>query len=340
MAPLTSSGIKTICSLSAILLVVVSILGVLDLQKRPWSGLVTDDSGRVTEVAPDSPAQAAGFMIGDSVTMNSGIATDNFAALLQLPRAAVGEVRKYSLARNSQVIESSITFAGLPFRDTILALSLQALGLAFIAIGLWALFRVTNTGTTLLALICLSAAVDLILHPYIPSYTLRLVYMSALNIIVFSGYAFLYHFVIAITRPHDKATSGRRLLQVYWPLAILAILLLLLVVFQPNRSSALFAVAGIVYTAFFVAYLGMIFGTLIYRCVKAAPAERDANNLRLVLFGLVVGLAPGVIAGVFGLVAPTVRLPGSEFYILASIAIPISLARAATRPTMATVQAA
>ncbi len=315
----------------AVVVAAVEILSALDLRNRPYTGFAADDNSVITSVAPDSPAEKAGIQPGDRMTMNSGIEAKNFKELLRLPRANVGETRRYVFERDGKPMNVDLTFEKLPPKEIAVSFSFAALGVCFLGLGLWAYFKVGNTFAALLALVCFSAAIDFVSHPYISSYDIRLIYMSILNIIVFFGYAFLFHLLVVFPKPKKIVSKKYGTIVIYGPAILMTVVLLSLAIIQPERSSWLFVSATLLYALFFVSYLGMTVVALIRSYAKATGEERSAYGLKFILFGAIVGLAPSIISGIVRLLSPTLVLPGADFYIFPAVLIPLSLALAITR---------
>ena len=65
--------------------------------------------------------------------------------------------------------------------------------------------------------------------------------------------------------------------------------------------------------------------------MKATPAERLRDGLHTVLVGILLGVLPISLEGLFGLLAPSLVLPGSDFYHLTIVLIPVALVSAILR---------
>ena len=80
--------------------------------------------------------------------------------------------------------------------------------------------------------------------------------------------------------------------------------------------------------AFILGYFGLSLAAFIHSYVKASPQERRAQGLTYVLAGVLVGFVPVLFTVLMGLIAPQVVIPGSNFFFLTIVFIPISLALA------------
>ncbi len=86
---------------------------------------------------------------------------------------------------------------------------------------------------------------------------------------------------------------------------------------------------------FIAGYFGLALISIIRNFSRATPDERTADGLGLMLLGTLIGLLPVTISSIVGLVAPTVVLPGSQYYFLTLILIPITFAAAAIKSAQA-----
>ena len=65
--------------------------------------------------------------------------------------------------------------------------------------------------------------------------------------------------------------------------------------------------------------------------VKATPVERAHYGLHIELAEILLGILPITLEVLFGLLVPTLVLPGSDFYYLTVVFIPIALVTAIVR---------
>jgi hypothetical protein len=70
---------------------------------------------------------------------------------------------------------------------------------------------------------------------------------------------------------------------------------------------------------------------LLHSYVRASSRDRERWGLNLMLAGVLVGLGPVTIAALVGIVAPRAMLPGSDFYSLTLVLVPVTLALAVMR---------
>ena len=100
---------------------------------------------------------------------------------------------------------------------------------------------------------------------------------------------------------------------------------------KSSVPSPIFWIVNVLVGLFVVGYFGLSVVALIHSFAKASPPERERNGLNLLLAGVIVGLAPVTIASLVGVFAPSVVLPGSDFYSLTLVLVPLTLAAAIMR---------
>ena len=123
------------------------------------------------------------------------------------------------------------------------------------------------------------------------------------------------------------------------PALLVALFVLFIFIFQPTATSAFNILARSLFGLFIVVYFGLALTAMIHSYVKASAQERSKYGLNLMLIGVLIGLLPITIAVLMVVLAPTVVLPGSDFYFLTFILIPITLALATMKKEAAPAQA-
>lgn len=312
----------------AVIIVLWAILGMFDLKNVPYSGYYTDGDNTVIRIYPDGPAEHAGFMKGDRMISNGGIDVKDTRALTRRPRAEIGEIRTYVFERNGETVSIDLTFTGMPAKQVGIRLAVAVIGFCFLLFGLLAYFRVKNKSTTLFALVGLCFGFTFITSPYISSYMLRMILQSIGTTAVILGLAFLLHFMM--TFPKDKAMLKKKNVTIvlYGPAVLMILYALLLVIFQPEATSALNTISRILFNVLVAGYFLLAAVAMVHSFVKATPKERTAHGLKFMLFGTIIGLAPLVITLVIYIFLPQIVLPGEDYYLLTFVLIPISFALA------------
>ena len=82
---ISTSQYKTGLMVFAVLVIIWTILGVMDINKATQVGYNTDGNNTITQVYDGGPAKAAGLQVGDYTVSIDGISTEDAAAFSKLP---------------------------------------------------------------------------------------------------------------------------------------------------------------------------------------------------------------------------------------------------------------
>ncbi|NIN72077.1 MAG: PDZ domain-containing protein [Gemmatimonadetes bacterium] len=318
------------------------VVGLFDMGNIPYSGYLTGPDNTVIEVDEGSPADAAGLRVGDRVTSINGVSVEDTPALNRMPRAQIGETRTLVVEEAAETTlaageegpatrEVGITFAAQPGKYVALTWAGFIIGLCFLGFGLLAYVKAPSRSALLLAItgLCLGGA--FLGGPYIASYALRTIIGTFFLMLVLLGFATLLHCLMEF--PMAKAMLGKAHITkvLYAPAVLMALFFLWLIIFEPRGTSTLNSVATVLVGIFIVGYFGLALVALIHSFVKATPDERSKYGLNLMLAGVLIGLLPVTISALVTTFAPSVILPGSDFFFLTMVLIPITMALAVMR---------
>lgn len=300
---------------------VVAALGLIDMKNVSFSGLVTPDFTTVTQVSPGSPAERAGFEVGDRILSRGGVASDDLNGLLRQPRAAIGETRRFVVERGGlgAPLELEVTFAGQTVRNKALRVGALLIGLAFLLCGVGSYLRTPEAGSRTLAVLGICAMTGFAAWPYVPHATTRLA-LAVLPTLAFAMMpALLLHFLLRFPRPRPITRLVYGLLYVPVAVASLGAAVTLLI------EARLLPVARVVLAGVIVIQLLFAIGVLIRACVRAGRDGRAAYGLNVLLVGFLAGLLPALVAGFIP------ALPGGQFYFLTTVLLPLALVYAVRR---------
>jgi hypothetical protein len=213
------------------------------------------------------------------------------------------------------------------------------IGLCFIVFGLMPYMRVPTRSATLLALVGLCLGMAFFGGPYLPSYALRTIAYALAEFLVILGCVFLLHYMMEFPKPKAMLAKRHTLKAIYVPAILIALFVLSIFIFQPTATSAFNIIARSLFGLYVVAYFGLALAAMIHSYAKASAQERSNYGLNLMLIGVLVGLLPITIAVLIVVFAPTVVLPGADFYFLTFLLIPITLALATIRKEAAPAEA-
>ncbi len=320
--------------------VVWGIVGLFDMANVPYDGYLTDPTNTVIRVDAGSPADAAGLAVGDRIASINGVSVEDTPALTRMPRAAIGETRTLVVEQTAALAageaapatrDVAITYAAQPGRDVALTWAGFIIGLCFVGFGLLAYTRAPSQASLLLALTGLCLGLAFLGGPYIASYALRTIVQAVVLMLIVLGFATLLHCVAEFPQPKAILQRPHMTKVLYAPAALIALLFLWLIIFEPRGTSTLNNVVNVLVGIFVVGYFSLSVVALIHSFVKATPEERASYGLNLLLAGVIIGLAPVTIASLIQIFAPSVVPPGVDFYFLTMVLIPISLALAVMR---------
>jgi hypothetical protein len=320
---------KTAFFIIAAIILLLEIPGALDIRNVPSNGLWWNRNNKVVKVFPNSPAQDAGFMVGDSVISSGGIDLTDSKALARRTRANIGETRTYVVQRSGDIVPLDLTFSGLSAKQIVLSFSGTIIGFCFLIFGLWPYLKIQNKKNTLLALLGIAVALAFMDYPYFTLHTLRKIFYSLLNIPVTFSLAFALHFMLAFPKEKPILEKKYILFAIYGPATFETLYILFLIILQPESTSALRTLSSIIFGLFFVGYIVLAVIAMAHSYIKASSVERKAQSLNFLLLGLIIGVCPLVVINIIYIFAPEFVFPGGEFYFLTLIIIPFALARAA-----------
>jgi hypothetical protein len=318
-----------------VLFVIWGILGLMDYPNVPYSGY-TAQNNTVVRVYPGSPAQQAGLRVGDRIVSVDGIRADDVRAREERGRAAIGSTRTFVVAPAGDAAGAAaasrtlnITFTALPARNVALRYLNFVIGLCFVLCLVGASRRVAGQTGNLLALVGLCLGFLIFDAPYFASSSLRRAAASSELVIGVFGIACLLHLMLQIPRRSVFLDRAHALKAVYGPAAAVAGLVAYAAVFRP--PAAISTAVGMLLAVFAVAYLTLTAIALLRSFLKASPEERSESGLNSLLAGILIGVAPLILALLIAPFAPAVTLPGIDFYGLTLILIPIALSAAAKK---------
>ena len=325
------SSNKTLIIILCALVALWSVLTMIDIAKRAQAGYYTDGNNTITRVFEGSPAAAAGLQVGDFITRINGISTENHAELLEMGRAEIGETRVFTFDRDGETLDLSVTFGKLTERDRMLSYAAVLIGLCYLGFCVTAFLGRQNRATQVLAVMGLGIGLAFLGGPYFASAGFRSIANTLRNAMVLAGIAALLHFLLVFPRPRAfiERPNGFKLL--YTPVVIFWLLISYRNLFTPAASSALNTFTNLFAGLLIGGYCLLAIITLLRAWIGTDSEARASSGLGVMLWGTVIGLAPVGLANIIGAVSPQTVLPGSDFYFMTLILIPLSWSMAARK---------
>jgi len=201
------------------------------------------------------------------------------------------------------------------------------LALAFLVCGVLALLLAPSRPGLLFGLAGVWLGVLLGPTPYFAAPGLRSLVLAVQFLVGLPAFACLLHFTLIFPEPGRILERKWVVPAIYSP-AILLALASVIQIAQGGQAAPSIQLLSALASA---VYLLLSIVALVRRYAISTPEVRAACGLRLLVWGMVLGFGPVAIEGVALLVAPGVVLPGSDYYFLAMVLIPLSFAAALLR---------
>ncbi|MFH0916881.1 MAG: PDZ domain-containing protein [bacterium] len=313
----------------AALLVAWGLFGLLDLRNIPWGGFDHFHSV-VVEVNEGGPADRAGLRVGDRLLSLGGISLGD-RDWPRRPQPEIGDTRLLVVERTDEssgvttTENIEVTYSQEPTTASALSSVNWVIGLAFLLCGMLVYLKAPGTPSLLFSIAGLCFGGFLLPRPLIGSFDLRVLAGSIFFVALCIGCACFLHLLLIFPkrkRVMEKKKAGQL---IYLPLAALALVGIIHSVWGP-LGGAVRTIGAVLVAIVLLGYLVLSMVALIHSYVKAAPHERAEEGLNTLLAGVLLGLLPitsMAVSGIFFSIGP---LPGSRFYFLPLVLIPISFA--------------
>jgi membrane-associated protease RseP (regulator of RpoE activity) len=328
MSGLLTTLSRVIILAVALLLLVWALFGMLDLPNRPFDGCHYTSGFVVTDVEKGEPADQAGLRVGDRILSMGGIPTADRSAVRRQPRAEIGERRAFVVQRTSESSGATTTrtievsYSGEPAGHLIGVIGGGFVGLVFLVCGTLVYVKAPSLPSLLFGIVGLGLGSVLLPEPYLHSYGLR-VLTEALGLGAISvAFACLLHLLMVFPKAKRVVERKGIVHLIYLPAVLLAIVGTVSVTVQPAgvvETAILFLLLILLLPYFVLPILAMV-----HSYAKATREERAAQGLYYLLWGILIGLGPLAVELIAKLVAPEISLPGSDYYFLALVLIPVS----------------
>jgi len=316
------------------------VMGAVDVRNLTHTGYVTNGSNTIIRVTEGSPADVAGLTSGDVIRSIDGISVTDTRAIGRRPRPTAGEVRSFEVERDGQTVSLELRYAAPTTNERFTAYGGILIGICFLVFGVWAYLTAPGRATALLAVLGLTFAPALTLGPYLASAALRAAVAAISFAAILVGLAVLLHFLLVFPRAKQLLQRRSVTWAIYGPAAVLALVAVWATALQPAAISESNAFFRLLFGLFEAGYFVISLTALIHSYVVASSQDRAAQGLYLMLVGTVAALGPLLLLVVVALLAPQVLLPGSQYFFLTLVFIPVTFALAAVRVGRAAVAVA
>ena len=335
---------RTVFLIAAAVFVILGTFNLLDQGNNPYDGYVTDGNNTVIRIDAGGPAERAGLKVGDRIRSIDGIPVEDRHVLVQQGRPRIGQATTLVVERRERgaadaipsVHSLSFDHAAPPGNYAARSFAAYLIGLCFVICGLVACFKAPNRSGMLFTLTGLCLGASFLGTPYFSSNAVRTIVRAIISLIVVFGFAFLFHLMLEFPKRKASLCKRHALKLLYAPALLVALFLLFMVVVQPQATSGLNQLSNLLIGLFIVAYFGGAAMAILHSYAKATSHERARYGLHIELAGILLGVLPVTLAMVIRILVPRLVLPGSDFYYLTVIFIPIALMTAMLRQVRTT----
>jgi sigma-B regulation protein RsbU (phosphoserine phosphatase) len=288
----------------------------------------------VAQVSPGSPAAAAGVRTGDQILSVNGIpASETIECRLALRAARTGDTLSLELAddegsRRAVVIEA----AAPPWQEIAWRFTFAAAGLCALALGFLLAFQGPEKLTLVFFGICFCISFFLREPPDIRSASVRMLHETLYNLLQVLLPALFVHFFILF--PVRAESPRRRWLErlLYLPAVLITLFLQIPALLGDRAGDTLqHASLNLAVTTLYFIISGALAVSLFIRSFLQLRGRRERAQLRVALWGTILGLLPLVVAFILVNLFPHAELPGLRYSVLALLLIPASFAYGAFR---------
>ncbi len=298
--------------------IVWGVLGLMDSKNYTYSGYQTDGNNTIVQIEDASPAAVAGLQIGDVIKSTGGIPVTDTKAQMARNRAEIGESREFIVDRNGEEVATSITYAELSSRDSMLNNLAFVMGILFIVMGIFTHYRKKTALSFTFAIFMLCFGFIFFNGPYIePGFSERIISAVSITIVLFS-FAALANYML-----YYPPKSNYNVRWLYAPAILTALFFWGLELTLPDSTSTLNLVIRMVIGGVIIFYFALALYTLIRKYIKASAEERKVSGLNLMLIGALIGLLPILVYFTINTISPGTILPGNDYVFLTFIAIPV-----------------
>ena len=329
------SRIRIVAVIGAAALVLLELFLAFRIPDQPYVGVILNNLA-VARVTPTSPGEIAGLRKGDRVTSLNGAPCVTAKDVSDcLSEARPGDTVAYGIRREGRDLTVPVTLANLPPPEIVRKILLVGVGMSFIAIGLLVYFKRNDKvalvfyllslafGLVLTNIVTVGAGSASPLHRYVLGDLLMLI-LPAL---------FLHFFLIFPEKRGILRRYGHLESAIYLPAAVMFAASVYFNVMIFSRGKV-FGNAITVFrnttAAYFIAFvvLGLVAFIYAYRHVST---ESTRSNLKLVVWGTLIGTLPLVFVQVVVSIRPEIEIPGEKLAFLPLILVPVAFGHAIVR---------
>jgi hypothetical protein len=302
--------------------------GAWNIVQTPILGVMFCPGYEVCRIYPASPAEAAGFHLGDKIRKVEGRPVEE-AGPIGRGKSEAGDVRIYQLDRAGELIEVAVTLSPPSARSIYLRLGPSLIGLVFLCSGLYVFLRRPAHTSGVFYAFCLAVCWLLAGPPHLTGSFTRFLAGFMEIMAGFASASLLFYLFLIFPRPKRIIRAHPKLIRLLFVVstfaaAILALELALTFVMDltvPERVLVfLNYLAGSLITGYFIlAAISFLHG---YFTAYSAATKRF---MRIILLGFLLGMAPVAVYSVLFAINPHLERPLEEHVFLFASLVPLGL---------------
>ncbi|HKZ03592.1 MAG TPA: PDZ domain-containing protein [Pyrinomonadaceae bacterium] len=325
-------------ALAVLEVLVIELPGVRDYALSPYAGyeLGAESSNdfnsdflipRIIErVRPGSPAERAGFRPGDLTLSVAGIPYEDQKRIIELGRPGIGETRSIAVQRGGERLLLQLTYESNPGSYDLKYSGFAVIAFAFLIAGTICFWFYPGPTTSLLFWLGFTGAFVFMHKPYLNSFPARSAFAMMRWFITSLWLALLLHFLLIFPKPKRILASWPLLARfsLYLPCLLLFLIIAYFTAFPSRLTGGGEFVLNIAFI-FIAAYLVLAVGAFIHTYLTMLKSERT-RGMKIMAFGTAIGILPIAVSIVMLILAPRIKLPLRDYYILTLVLVPVCFA--------------
>jgi len=311
---------------AAVALTAWGTVGFFERLDDGWGAYTYSPDYIVNFVEPGGPGDQAGLQNGDRVISVEGIPVEQLPLYSRWPRSLaprVGESRRLVVERDGVSLSLDVVYGATRRGVVNLRLGAALVVLSFLWFGIWALLTVRTSHALGLAYIGLAAGLAMFGGgPYLGTWDGVAMHIQTAAMVLWT--VLLFRFFLLFPKPKRLGKSRLATWVIYGVWALSLPLLVLELIFHPT----LYHTFGPLFSLLMLGYLILALAAVTHTLVKTPRSELRESGMSLILVGLLVAVVPTLVGFIDWAFPRGFSLPGSSYYPLLLVAIPLTMALA------------
>lgn len=312
---------------AAVALTAWGMFGFVQRMGGGYTGALFHSDYTIPYVPSESSLAEAGFQDGDSVVSVEGIPVEQLGMYSRWPRSLSrrpGESLEMTVERDGELVSGSVVFRERPSGVVRMQLGALVVAFSFLWFGVWAVLTVPTPHTLSFAYLGLAAGAG-VAGPSLGSWDGLLGHVQLAAMVLWI--LLLARFFLLFPKPKRLGESrvASRIMFGAWFLLLLCLVVEL--IFHPR----FYHTFGPLYVLLMMGYLIVAVIALIHTAVKMGWAELRESGMGIIVVGIAVAAIPTLIGFIDWAFLYNVSIPGSSYFPLLIVVIPLAMAWGARR---------